>query len=224
MTGKPDSRQKDSHLPAGHDDGLRPGWFWSALAITLALNGFLGLYFVTEGLDRADKLASVTATFLGIMAIAGPALTWLWRRSRQLADPGQSPWGSSLASTINEVSVSSGTPEWPQTFTGYRFDREGSAGLRLFSGKDITVITDFPATMNGCAHQRFFIRWRSLGDRSVEASLVSTPDLITVHEAVTGSSGWMASHGCGQPAWKFLEDENSMADIQVNWQVWVPSA
>ncbi|MBQ0905783.1 hypothetical protein [Micromonospora sp. U21] len=176
-----------------------------------------------QGLERADRYSSIIAAFLAVATLIVGALGWLRRRQRP-AHAHHSPWGTEEAEIVNKVSAPSESPAWPEHFDGYRLLREESGSVRVFGGQGLATVMGFPATMNGCAHQRFFIRWRTLGGQSVAASLVSVPDLITVEPAAYGSSGWMSSDGCGQPAWELIHDDNSLVDVQLAWQVWIPTA
>jgi hypothetical protein len=183
----------------------------------------LGWFLAGQGLDRADKYSSIMAMFMGVAGLVVGGLSWLRQRQRP-AEAGYSVWGREESILVNEVCVPSDLPTWPKHFDGYRFLREESGDVRVFGGQGLATVGDFPATMNGCAHQRFFIRWRTLGGHSVAASLVSVPDLITVDGAAYGSSGWMSSDGCGQPAWEVIHDERLLVDVHVSWQVWVPTS
>nr|WP_240742261.1 hypothetical protein [Micromonospora zingiberis] len=182
--------------------------------------GLIG-FLTGQGLERADKYASIIATFVGLASLIVGGLSRLHLRP---ASAGKSPWGTEDADVINEACAPSALPAWPDHLDGYRLLREESGSVRVFAGQGLATVVDFPATMNGCAHQRFCIRWRTLGGQSVAASLVSMPDLITIEPAAYGHSGWMASHGCGQPAWELVQEDNSLVDVQIAWQVWVPSA
>ncbi|WP_199515978.1 hypothetical protein [Nucisporomicrobium flavum] len=185
--------------------------------------GSLGWFLAGQGLDRADKYSSIMAMFIAVAGLVVGGLSWLLRRQRP-AGASYSVWDKEEGGLVNEVCAPSDLPAWPRHFEGYRFLREESGGVRVFGGQGLAIMSDFPATMNGCAHQRFFVRWRTLGGHSVAASLVSVPDLITVEAAAYGSSGWMSSHGCGQPAWEVIKDEQSLVDVVVSWQVWVPTS
>ncbi|MEU7612328.1 hypothetical protein [Micromonospora sp. NPDC049204] len=209
-----------NHMPAV----AHPRWWWwtgvgGAVLFMIGLIAFLR----GQGLERADKYASIIAVLVAVFTLIVGGLGRLQRRQRP-ARVAQSSWGTNEASVINQVCDPSALPAWPDHFEGYRFLREESGSVRVFAGQGLATVVGFPATMNGCAHQRFFIRWRTLGGQSVAASLVSVPDLITVETAAYGPGGWMSSHGCGQPAWELVQDDGSLVDVHIAWQVWVPTA
>ncbi|RIW39881.1 hypothetical protein D3H59_30140 [Micromonospora endophytica] len=176
----------------------------------------LAALLVGAGLDGADRISSVIAMLMAVVGGAVSLVLWLGRGRQPDADV---RWGDA------DLVARSGPdrPDWPSTWPGYRFDRSGDGIIRVFGGPDSALIDGFPATMNGCAHQRFFIRWRALGGHQVTAMLVSMPDLIPMADPVSGTSGWFASHGCAQPSWSWPDSE-ILVDVQVSWQVWVPVA
>ena len=223
MTSQPDDGRPGSRPDRARVVEHPRWWFWvGACAAAILVSGLIA-FVGGQGLDRADKYSSIIAALVAIGGLTGTGLSWLWRRQRP-SHAHHSPWGASEAEIVNEVCPPSELPAWPEYFDGYRFLREESASVRVFGGQGLATVVDFPATMNGCAHQRFFVRWRALGGQSVAASLVSAPDRITVESAAYGSAGWMSSHGCGQPAWELLHDDSSSIDVQLTWQVWIPAA
>ncbi|WP_281904352.1 hypothetical protein [Phytohabitans aurantiacus] len=179
---------------------------------------------IRMGLDRAEKISSVAGVVLALLVAVIPVLAWLnRRRAGHAATPAATDnrWGS------GEVITGTGRleelPSWPVSYPGYRYDTEGSASVRVFGGQGAVVIDGFPATMNGCAHQQFFVRWRTLGKEQVSVQVVSMPDLIPIADPAEGSSGWIASHGCGQPSWT-IAAASQIADVHVRWQRWIPDS
>ena len=188
----------------------------TVLTITVLVAAGLAAWLTGVGLDAADKISSVIAMVIAAVVAVVTVALWLRRRYQLDAD---SRWAD--ADLVARTGPD--RPDWPAAWPGYRFDRTGDALIRVFGGPDPAVIDGFPATMNGCAHQLFFIRWWALGDHRMTARLVSMPDLIPMSDPVSGTSGWFASHGCAQPAWS-KQDSEILADVQVTWQVWVPAA
>ncbi|GIG93168.1 hypothetical protein [Plantactinospora endophytica] len=194
--------------------------FTAAGVVGLAV---FGGFLMLAGLDVADKIASIVGVFIALITGGAAIVGWLMRNRPTEDRP--SPWGIDVADLVNETGPAGSLPDWPQSFPGYNLGVQGNTTVRVFGGEGgLATIPGFPATMNGCAHQRFLIRWRSLGDVPIAASLVSAPDLITVEPAAYGTAGWMSSHGCGQPAWGIVHDDSRIEDISVTWQVWVPTA
>lgn len=204
--------------------GTHPRWLLPAAVVGMLVTGAgFAWLLISAGLDRADKISSVTAVALGLLLAVISRLGWLHRRR---AAPAATPtatadnrWGS------GEVVTGTGRldelPGWPVSYPGYRYDSEGSASVRIFGGQGPAVVNGFPATMNGCAHQQLFVRWRTLGEQQVSVQVVATPDLIPIAEAAEGSAGWIASHGCGQPSWT-IAAASQIVDVHVRWQRWVP--
>jgi hypothetical protein len=190
VTSQSDQSRAENRRSGVHEVGHPRWWFWVGTGGAVVFVGSLGWFLVGQGLDRADKYSSIMAMVIGVIGLVVGGLRWLRQRQRP-AQARYSVWGREESDIVNEVCAPSDLPAWPEHFNGYRFLREETGGVRVFGGQKPATVADFPATMNGCAHQRFFIRWRTLGGHSVAASLVSVPDLITVETAAYGSSGWM---------------------------------
>ncbi|TNH26841.1 hypothetical protein FHG89_19850 [Micromonospora orduensis] len=204
--------------------GNHPRWLLpaSASGMLVAVAGFAWL-LSNAGLDRADKISSITAVALGLLLAVISCLGWLHRHraapAATLAAAADNRWGS--GDVVTRTGRLEDLPDWPVSYPGYRYDSEGSASVRIFGGKGPVVVDGFPAKMNGCAHQQFFVRWRALGEEQIRVQVVASPDLIPIAEAAEGSAGWMASHGCGQPSWT-VAAESQIVDVHVRWQRWVP--
>lgn len=95
--------------------------------------------------------------------------------------------------------------------------------VRAFEGADWSTIHEFPATMNGCGLQRFYVRWRAANPAAtVEATFLGSPDEILLDDPVAGAAGWMSGYGCGQPAFrvKSSTDESTLTDVVAGVQRW----
>ncbi|MEV0827993.1 hypothetical protein [Nonomuraea rubra] len=200
--------------------GTHPRWLLPVVIVGLLLagGGFTWL-LINAGLDHADKISSVTAVTLGLLVAGSSALNWLYQRRAAPAAGAGDRWGA--GNVVTEIGRLEDLPAWPVSYPGYRYDREDSTTVRIFGGQRPAVVDRFPVTMNGCAHQRFFVRWRTLGEEQVKVQVVASPDLIPIAEPVEGSAGWIASHGCGQPSW-MVAGESRLVDVHVAWQRWVP--
>lgn len=200
--------------------GTHPRWLLPAAVVGMLVAGagFTWL-MINAGLDRADKISSVTAVALGLLLASISGLSWLYQRRAAPTAEADNRWGA--GGVVTETGPLEALPSWPVSYPGYRYDSEGSTSVRIFGGQGPAVVDGFPATMNGCAHQRFFVRWRTLGEEQVRVQVVASPDLIPIAEVAEGSAGWIASHGCGQPSWT-IAAESQIVDVHVRWQRWVP--
>lgn len=117
-------------------------------------------------------------------------------------------------------------PSFPETVPGYVLTKSWRETVRVFEGTEWSTAVEFPATMNGCSLQRFYIRWRAINEAAqVEATFVSSPDLIQMTDSATGAVGWMSGYGCGQPAFRMIEpaDGSTLTDAVLEVQRWEPS-
>jgi hypothetical protein len=99
--------------------------------------------------------------------------------------------------------------------------------VRLFDDKRWQTLYQFPATMNGCDQQRFYVRWRSLDPSAeVEATWLSYNGSIVLSKAVRGSAGWQSSDGCSQPGFRLRSSgsESTLMDVVVDVQRWEASS
>jgi len=73
----------------------------------------------------------------------------------------------------------------------FALEQEWRETTRVFEDTDDwSTLYDFPATMNGCGLQRFYVRWRAAAPEAVvEATLVSVPDVIVMAGSSVGSVG-----------------------------------
>ncbi len=130
--------------------------------------------------------------------------------------------GHELTEPMNVLPAGS-PPPFPETVAGYSLAEEWHETVRAFSGEDWSTIYEFPATMNGCDLQRFYIRWRAVNESAkVEVTFLSSPDEIVLGDPVDGVAGWMSGYGCGQPAFrlKHSNDESTLTDVAVEVQRW----
>ncbi|GAA4607670.1 hypothetical protein BJY16_006449 [Actinoplanes octamycinicus] len=72
-------------------------WFAAALGALVLLALFLAWFLQREGLDRADKWASVVFGAAGAAAVAIGALSWLWRLGGTRIGPAGDPTVAALA-------------------------------------------------------------------------------------------------------------------------------
>lgn len=137
---------------------------------------------------------------------------------------GSSPWpspGTDLAESP-EARPAGEPPEFPSRVDGYELAGEWRSIERAFESADWTTIYEFPATMNGCVRQRFYVRWRAANpDAVVEATMVSTGVIVLV-EPAAGAVGWMSGSGCAQPAFRMQDSagESTLTDVFVEVQQW----
>jgi len=133
-------------------------------------------------------------------------------------------WAAATGDDQVEARLAGAPPEFPGQVDGYSLTREWRDTTRVFEHlDDWSTLYDFPATMNGCGMQRFYVRWRAAAsDAVVEATLVSMPDVIVMTGSSDGAVGWMTGHGCGQPAFRLrsLPGEGNLTDVVVEVQQW----
>jgi hypothetical protein len=119
-------------------------------------------------------------------------------------------------------------PAFPDEVRGYSLADQNRETLRIFTGdKQWYTLDQFPATMNGCDQQRFYVRWRSLDPTAeVEATWVSSDGSEIENKAVRGSAGWQSNYGCSQPAFRLQKSGpgSTLDDVVVEVQRWVASS
>jgi serine/threonine protein kinase len=119
-------------------------------------------------------------------------------------------------------------PPFPQEVSGYSLDDENRESVRVFTGdKQWQTLEDFPATMNGCDEQRFYVRWRSLDPSAeVEATWLSDDGSVVLTKAVRGPAGWQSSDGCGQPGFRLHKSRSgsTLTDVVIEVQRWTASS
>ncbi|MEU4426192.1 hypothetical protein AB0F81_36695 [Actinoplanes sp. NPDC024001] len=168
---------------------------------------------------------------LTVLAAAGAGTTaWLLPRSVVSAIPGLGPSWTDEAST-NTLHSGQG-PDFPDTLAGWQLADQWADQTRVFGEWTSLCAGDdcahsYPATMNGCANQRFLLRWRSNGGEKLTfAHGTMAGDIGTLaEEQLTEpvSIGWAELHGCGWPLWKH-SDPNGVTDVTVSVQQWTPTA
>ena len=80
---------------------------WAGGAVAVAAVAGLGVYFAVAGLDKADKLASVAGTFIGlaglVVSVYGIFQTRREAPGSSAAGSGQSVTGSTVAGGVTQV-------------------------------------------------------------------------------------------------------------------------
>lgn len=110
-------------------------------------------------------------------------------------------------------------PAFPRTVEGYELADEWRTTIRAFTGDTWVSSSSFPATMNGCDQQRFYVRWRA--PQSVEATFRSM-DGIALSDPATGTAGFMSSYGCSRPSFQVATSVggSTLVDVVVEVQRW----
>lgn len=125
----------------------------------------------------------------------------------------------------NQVVMGSApSPTFPISLAGWRLSDSWSELPRVFSDGGWTDLSgpgeaDFPSTMNGCADQRFLIRWRAVDSTAkLEAGIAGGG-------SVTANAGWMGIDGCEMPRIQVVsfDDGASLTDVTIDVQRWVPA-
>ena len=118
-------------------------------------------------------------------------------------------------------------PAFPAEVPGYSLADQNNETVRIFSDKRWQLLYEFPATMNGCDQQRFYVRWRSLDPSAeVDATWVSSDGSMIENKVVRGSAGWQAGYGCSQPAFRLhsSRSRSTLDDVVVDVQLWTASS
>jgi serine/threonine protein kinase len=139
--------------------------------------------------------------------------------------PRREEWPA-LSGVLRAAPLGTRPPAIPTAVEGYEVSQTWKTTVRAFEGTEWSTLFEFPATMNGCSQQRFYVRWRSLNpDAVVEATFVSSPDLIVMNEPAEGAVGWQSGYGCGQPAFRIRQstDGSTLADVAVEVSRWEAS-
>jgi hypothetical protein len=133
-------------------------------------------------------------------------------------------WAAPAGDDQVEARSAGQPPAFPEHVDRFAPKREWRETTRVFENTDDwSTLYDFPATMNGCGMQRFYVRWRAAAPEAmIEATLVSVPDVIVMVDSGVGSVGWMAGWGCGQPAFRLrsLPGDGNLIDVVVEVQQW----
>ena len=115
-------------------------------------------------------------------------------------------------------------PAFPAEVPGYSLADQNRGTVRLFTGdKRWYTLEEFPATMNDCDRQRFYVLWRSLDPTAeVEATWVSFDDSEIETKAVRGSAGWQSNYGCSRPAFRLRSSgsRSTLTDVVVDVERW----
>lgn len=158
-------------------------------------------------------------------------------RSLQASPPSHSPqtapavaaaWPPLQDGSHALANASGEPPPFPVTVPGYTLSGAVTREtVRVFEDNDYSELTDFPYTMNGCAQQRFYVRWRSLNPNAVALAAEvynDNGDFIVDSKVASGRVGWMSSYGCTEPGFKFRSstDGSTLFDIVVEYQRWEP--
>ena len=117
-------------------------------------------------------------------------------------------------------------PAFPAEVPGYSLADQNNETVRIFSDKRWQLLYEFPATMNGCDQQRFYVRWRSLDPSAdVEATWLSGDGSVLLTKSVRGSAGWQSNDGCSQPAFRLHSSgsRSTLDDVVVDVRRWTAS-
>jgi hypothetical protein len=139
----------------------------------------------------------------------------------------RSPWpknkGLYLAASSETI------PVFPRALSGFRSENNKDfwdhtftcrGSIRVFEGKGWTGVPDFPATMNGCSHGVFMIRWRS--SLPIESAL-GFHELTVSSGPKRGAFGYMYGTNCDQPMFKFVStagNRSTLTDVFYELKFW----
>ena len=139
-------------------------------------------------------------------------------------------YASSFANGADSAGAS--PPEFPTQVEGYDLAYQEALDPSRAFWQQPNPVWGFPATMNGCAQQRFYLRWRPLDENAqIQATWTynGTGTIEPDGGEATGKSGWMSSYGCTVPAFAVVGHDtytgpgNPITDVVVELQVWTPT-
>ena len=140
---------------------------------------------------------------------------------------GRLPWPKNKG--VYVVTASETIPLFPRALSGFRSEANKDfwdhsfvckGSLRVFEGSGWIGIPDFPATMNGCGHGVFMIRWRS--GLAVESAAGFNQFTVSAGPK-TGAFGYMSGTNCQQPMFKFVRSPgngSNLTDIFYELKFW----
>jgi serine/threonine protein kinase len=235
--------------PAARPPSARTGaspWLVPAAVLAAVLVGVVAWLFVSRSSadaasQRAGSSAEGTAaatstvkpTTTSSSALTPPAASSSSEDATTSATDGETSgeepaWGDENVVLGAVRSQSEARPAFPEEVTGFSLDDENRVTTRVFSGeKQWRTLDEFPATMNGCDQQRFYVRWRSLDPSAeVEATWLSYDGSEVLSKAVRGSAGWQSSDGCSQPGFRLRSSGrgSTLTDVVVDVQRWEASS
>lgn len=178
----------------------------------------------TLGIAAALLLAACASSVVG--QPTAPAKLSSVPSSSEPSSAWPSPAGDDLGEADEARPAGTAPPPFPESVEGYALSNEWRETVRAFEGEEWSTIFEYPATMNGCDMQRFYVRWRSVNPAAiVEAALLTSTDEILLVGPARGGVGWMTSYGCGQPAFRMIgtvdtANESNLTDVVVEVQQW----
>ena len=181
----------------------------------------------------ARLAVAVAVPVILVIAAATTVIAWGVHKKERLPInlPGvTATWSTGI--TSDTLHAGQG-PAFPDKLDGWQQQRDWTEITRAFTGQWTSVCGSntcndpYPATMNGCANQRFLIRWRSLNDPVLFAYGEVTGDIGTIAEkqlTEPATQGWAELTGCSWPLWQYTDGHPStLGDITVAVQQWTPT-
>ncbi|MEV4351704.1 hypothetical protein AB0J83_45175 [Actinoplanes sp. NPDC049596] len=183
-------------------------------------------------MTRTRWIAAIAALAI-LLAAVTIIVTWLLRDTITAAEkavPASPPPGPPTAPTTSCTPDRPRLPRHPDRLaTGSEWTETTHVfGDRTSLCNTATCPHPYLATMNGCANQRFLIRWRSTDAQQKVTFAHGTVagDIGTIAEkqfTQPTDTGWAEPNCCGWPLWKTL-GPNAIADVAVSIQQWTPTA
>lgn len=118
-----------------------------------------------------------------------------------------------------DVVMAPPVPEAPERWGDYVLNDSWDGQVRVFEGSGVESIRGkddgrFPATMNGCGSQMYFVTFRSVADPvQLEAQLINAVDEPVASEVL--NNGWMLGTNCATPSFAFhsSDAEGNLTDV-----------
>jgi serine/threonine protein kinase len=129
-----------------------------------------------------------------------------------------------LGTVLQARPAGSTPPDFPTSVDGYAKKSTSTTTARTSTGSTWERVNNFPVTMNDCALQRFYIRWRTIDQNATVQATFLDANGSQQLAPVSGAVGWMSTDSCGQPGFR-LENAGgaTAADVALTIQIWTPS-
>ena len=139
----------------------------------------------------------------------------------------RSPWPKKRG--VYTATSSETSPLFPLALSGYRSENNkdfwdhtfaSKGSIRIFEGGGWTGIPDFPATMSGCSHGVFMVRWRT--GLPIESALGFHERTVSTGPK-TGAFGYMYGTNCEQPMFRFVRtagNSSTLTDVFYELKFW----
>jgi len=142
--------------------------------------------------------------------------------------PYRGPDWPALTYTLKAVTGDMAPAPFPSAVPGYVLKTSYTTQISVSEAKRFIAFGDLPVknvSYAQCRQQRFYVRWQSSDPKAIiEATFVDSQVRTVQNHPVSGTSGWLSSFGCVQPALRIRPPAGSHPDhakVVAQLQVWV---